>query len=109
MYHMTDSETSEKVVRVKSTSRDVHGFLSTSDFGQDMSRPLYANRYRLAPTRGHEMTISLESKRLICAFNAKRRCEVSRSCVTAAGRSVAILLCFNLSSVSQDEVHSFPL
>ncbi len=78
MYHMVDSTGAhEKLVRVKGASRQTHPFLRPSDFEQRMDRPVYANRYRLAPTPGHDLTISFESKKLISAVNGKRRCEVS--------------------------------
>ncbi len=76
MSHMYDSSTDKKMVRVKGASAQTHSALKQEDFGQDMSKPLYANRYKLAPTRGHDITISLESRKIITAFNAKRRCEV---------------------------------
>ncbi len=76
MYYMLDSATDKKMVRVKGASAQTHAALNQEDFGQIVEKPLFANRYKLAPTRGHDMAISLESRKIITAFNAKRRCEV---------------------------------
>ncbi len=77
MYFFENSETSQTIVRVKGASMQTHSALSREDFGQNMDRPLYANRYKLAATRGHDMSISMDSRKIITAFNSKRRCEVS--------------------------------
>ncbi len=77
MYYMRDTEKKKKdLKRVKGTAEQNHKHLGPEDFGQEMDRAIYANRYRLGPTPGHEILIAFESRKIISAANSKRRCEV---------------------------------
>lgn len=87
-----DEKGEEKLVRVKGASRMTHEHFGPEDFGQEGDRPLYANRYRLGPTPGHDIQITFESRRVIAALNAKRRCEVSaRPDFTSEGDALLFL------------------
>ena len=103
MYYILCTRTGDKMVRVKGASRETHKYMRQEDFGQQMNQPLYANRYRLGPTRGHDMAIRYECRKVISAFNGKRRCEV---------RLLQTFLSLVLTSaprLTQDAVHSYPL
>ncbi len=106
MYYMVCTESGSKMVRVKGASKQTHEHLTEEDFSQKMDRSIYANRYRLGPTRGHDMAIRFESRKIISSFNGKRRCEVNNE----FGRTFSS---FSLPPLpiccSQDPVHSHPL
>ncbi len=78
IYYMTNTEKEEpkELRRVKGTSSKAHACFQVGDFTQNAQRVLYANRYRLGPTLGHDIQIAFESRKVIGCLNAKRRCEV---------------------------------
>ncbi len=84
MYNMFNSKDSDKkMVRAKGASRQCHEHMTTDHFDQAMDKDTYANRYKIAPTVGHDVSIRFESRKMISAFNTKRRCEVRKKSMLA--------------------------